>query len=177
MLGINLYHINHKNQRQYYYSMASQKGSMTAALGNMLFKIKDKLGDDEYKKMYELIGEIHNEKSKPYYKVVWLKLTREFDGEGGRLTRWTHVKTISIVTEWMGYTGRATSTNAAACVWLNKNKMGDPCMMSDTGALYFYNENSEYEDGREFLIDPDTVEDGADCVTITGGYFISIEEL
>jgi len=153
--------------------MASQKGSKTAALGNMLFKIKDKLGDDEYKKMYELIGEIHNEKSKPYYKVVWLKLTREFDGEGGRLTRWTHVKTVSIVNDWTGHGTLRSHTIA----WFNETKMGDPCtVLADTGALYFYKNEDEYNDGKVYLLDPDRG-DLDTILTITGGYFISIEEL
>ena len=150
--------------------MASQKKNKTEALGNMLFEMKDKLGDDEYKKMYELIGEIHKEHSKPYYRVVWLKLQRCLD-EDTRISRWSHVKTVSIVDDWKG----PGSGEAADCQWLNKNKIGHTCTVLDTGELHFYDSDGCC-DGKVFLIDPDR-EDIDEIPTITGGYFISIEKL
>jgi len=166
--------------------MASQKKNKTEALGNMLFEMKDKLGDDEYKKMYELIGEIHKEHSKPYYRVVWLKLQRCLgNSDGTRISRWQHLKTVSIVemAEWPNQAVGPTFKEVP-CQWLNKTKMGHSCVVTheplspygvEAEVLHFYDSDSCC-DNKDFLIDPDR-EDIDEIPTITGGYFISIEKL
>jgi len=54
--------------------------------------------------------------------------------------------------------------------------MGHPCTVCFTGELHFYDQDSEYADGKDYLIDPDR-EDLDEIPMITGAYFISIERL
>jgi len=56
--------------------MASENQSKTEIdnLSNMLFAIKDKITDNEYKTMYDSLNSVRTINKPPYYKITYLQL-------------------------------------------------------------------------------------------------------